>query len=409
MILALLACTPKTAPPSDTAQDWGCGGPIYVAMAGYDDDDPELADRHAEVFGAAPDPYHLHVSWYDEPSTSMAVVWRTDGDTLATQVEYGVDETYGTTVDGASFFVGLDQVNGRAHEARLCGLSPGTTYHYRVGGDGHWSADHAFTTAPTPGVSTPFVFALVGDSRGNQDTFATVLDQMDTHAPDFYLFTGDAVDIGVDMEEWDAWFDAGIDHFESRPLLFTHGNHEFQTQNFYALIAAPGNEQWFSLDYADAHFAVLNDTVARDGDMDVQATWLQEDLAGTSARWKFATHHQSAYSSCTTHGSNLEVRKLWSPIEDANGVVMDLAGHNHNYERSVPLSGGVETTPETGTTYIVAAGAGADLYGNDLANSFTAVAASTEHYAIVSIADGTLTLTTYDLAGNVIDTFSTTR
>jgi hypothetical protein len=386
-----------------------CDTPIYVAKAGYDTEDPVLADPHADTFGPSPTPFHVHLSWSDDPSTTMSFVWRTDADTLASRVEYGTDTSYGSVADGASFFVGPDTTAGRVHEAHVCGLTPGTTYHYRVGGEGNWSEDRTFTTAPTPGEAAPFRFAVTGDSRDNQATFGLLLDEIDKRGVDFYLFSGDAVDLGVNMEEWDAWFDAGEGHMDARPLVFAHGNHEFQVQNYYALFAQPGNEQWFSLDYADAHFVVLNDTVATAGDRELQASWMEQDLAATTAKWRFAMHHMPAYSSCTTHGSNLDLQALWSPIEEAGGVVLDFAGHNHNYERSVPLRNGAETTPELGTTYVVAAGAGATLYGNDLSNPFTAVAEITEHYVIVDVADGVLTLTAYDLAGNVLDTFTTTR
>ncbi|MDP2317060.1 MAG: fibronectin type III domain-containing protein [Pseudomonadota bacterium] len=410
LFFALLACHTiekigaDTAPAADM-----CGGEIYVPRAGYDTEAAVPADPHAATFGAAPEPFHAHLSWADDPSTTLAVLWRTDADTLATQVEYGIDTSYGGTANGASFFVGADGTNGRVHEAHLCDLTPGTTYHYRVGGEGHWSADKTFTTAPPPGTAAPFRFAISGDSRDNQETWGLILDAMETHAPDFYLFSGDAVDLGVNMTEWDAWFEAGEGHLDQRPILLAHGNHEFQVQNYYALIAQPGNEQWFSLDYADAHFVVLNDTVASAGDKELQAAWMETDLAATDAKWKFALHHMPAYSSCTTHGSNTDLQTLWSPIEEAGGVVVDFAGHNHNYERSYPLRDGAQTTAELGTTYVVAAGAGANLYGNDLSNPFTEVAEISHHYVIVDVADGTLTLTAYDLAGNVLDTFTTTR
>jgi len=49
------------------------------------------------------------------------------------------------------------------------------------------------------------------------------------------------------------------------------------------------------------------------------------------------------------------------------------------------------------------------LYGNDRSNPFTEAAAVTENFVVVDVADGTLTLTAYDLGGNVLDTFVTTR
>lgn len=412
LLSALLACqTAETiAPTADEGTTVGsCGDPVYVAIAGYDDDEGELADAHAATFGSAPDPTHLHLSWAYDPSTSVSMVWRTDADTRATQVQYGTDTGYGATAAGGSFFIGGAEANGRVHEVHICDLQPNTTYHYRVGGDGHWSPDHTFTTAPAPGTEQAFRFGVAGDSRDNQATWGLVLDAMDAHAPDFYMFSGDAVSLGVDMVEWDAWFDAGVGHFESRPLIVAHGNHEFQAQPFYALFAQPGNEQWFSFDFANAHFVMLNDTVAQAGDQEIQAAWMEQDLAATAQRWRFAFHHMPAYSSSTTHGSDLENRAVWSPVEEAGGVAIDFAGHNHNYERSYPMRNGVEVVPEQGTTYVVSAGAGAPLYGNDLSQPFTQVAAVTENFLIVEVDGRRTTVTAYDLAGNVLDTFTTTR
>lgn len=413
LLILLFAChtIDKINPESGgTGTADTCGGEIYVPLAGYDTTTPVLADAHADTYGAAPTPYHLHLSWgVGDPSTSMSFVWRTDYDTLATRVEYGIDTTYGSVAEGRSFGVGALTEYGRVHEVHACDLLPGTTYHYRVGGDGGWSEDHVFTTAPAPGSTEKFVFGVAGDARDNQETWQQLLAAMAQKGPDFLMFTGDAVDIGVNMDEWDAWLNAGAGVLEEIPVVLAHGNHEFQAQPFYALFAQPGNEQWFSFDYANAHLIVLNDTVAESGDKELQATWMQSDLAATTQPWRFAFHHIPAYSSCTTHGSNSELQSLWSPVEEAGGIAIDFAGHNHNYERSVPLYNGAEVSESEGTTYVVTAGAGADLYGNDLSQSFTAVAAVTEHYTIVEIEGGNLTLTAYDLAGNVIDTFTRSR
>lgn len=412
LLVALVACHTLEKVPladADASPEGVCGEPIHVPTAGWVTDDPVPADVHAETYGDAPTPRHVHLSWAYEPATTMSFVWRTDADTLASRVELGLDTTYGTTIDGASFFVGTDPADGRVHEAHACELTPGTTYHYRVGGPDAWSDDFTFTTPPAPGEDAAFRFAVAGDARDNQATWALLLDALAERAPDFLLFSGDAVDIGVNMDEWDAWLDAGEGHLASMPVLMAHGNHEFQAQNYYALFAQPGNEQWFAFTWGPARFFFLNDTVAETSDIDAQAAWLEAGLAETDARWRFAVHHKPAYSSCTTHGSDLSLREAWSPIEEAGGVVVDFTGHNHNYERSVPLYGGAEVAAREGTTYVVTAGAGADLYGNDLSQPFTAKAEIAEHYVIADVSGDTLALTAYDLAGNVLDTFSTTR
>lgn len=413
MLLPLfLAChtiekLPESAPPAGDATD-PCGD-ITVPLSAYESTEPVLADADADQLGAKPSPKQVHLSWQDDPSTSQAVLWRTDADTLASRVELGTDTSYGTTVPGRSFFAGADEDFGRIHEVRLCGLSPGTTYHYRVGGTDAWSEDRTFTTAPPPGEARAFRFGVAGDSRDNQAVWGQILAAMEPFAPDFYVFSGDAVDLGTNLSEWDAFFSNGEGYLDRRSLVSVHGNHEFNVQPFYALTAQPGNEQWFSLDYANAHLVVLNDTVTEADGRAVQAQWMTEDLAATSAPWRFAFHHIPAWSSCTTHGSDEDLQQVWSPVEEAGGVAIDFAGHNHNYERSHPLLGGAWVADTDGTTYVVSAGSGADLYGNDLSGAFTEVAVVDYNFLIVAVDGGTTTLSAYDLAGNLLDSFTTTR
>ncbi len=418
VLFLLLACEPKGDIPLDTdtspVDNDGCGDTIYVPQSGVDTTDPVAADLDAATFGGAPDPSAVHLSWVGDPSESMAFVWLTDNITLASQVEFGLADTYGTVTPGASFELLNGETFGRVHEVHVCGLTPATTYHYRVGGEGHWSADHTFTTGPAPGSTTAYRFVVAGDSRNNAAVWGQILEAAEQFAPDFYIFSGDAVELGSDLEEWRAWLGEGLGYIERRPMVMIHGNHEFMAQPFFGLFAMPANasadrtddEQWFSFDYGNGHFVVLNDTLAP---LDTQATWMTGDLAATSQPWKFVSHHQPAYSSSTTHGSNIDVREAWSPVEEAAGVALDLVGHNHNYERSVPLRDGVETDLASGTTYVVSGGAGADLYGNDLAEPFTATATVDNNWVLVEVNGGTLTLNAYDLSGNVIDTLTLSR
>lgn len=383
-------------------------GTIMDPVSGLSSDVAVEADRSAEVYGAQPTPYQVHLTWAGDPSTTQAILWRTDVDTLASSVEFGIDTTYGASISGASFLSGSVDTDGRTHEVRLCDLLPNTTYHYRVGGEGGWSPDYSFQTAPVPGTQTDFSFGIVGDSRDNQATWGEILQAMETHGPSFYLFSGDMVDLGVNMEEWNAWLDAAAGVSEYKPIMTVHGNHEFFARQYFGFFALPNNEQWYSFDYGQLHVAALNDTVVEPTDIDTQATWLQSDLQ-TSQPLKVVFHHIPAYTSCNTHPPNENLQEKWSPVEEAAGVVIDFTGHNHNYERSVPLRSGVETSADQGTTYIVSAGAGADLYDNDLEQPYTAVAQVTFHYVIVVVSGNTVTATAYDLAGNVLDTFSTSR
>ncbi len=404
-MLWLLACHTIEKFATDDAVAT-CGDTILTPQLGYSSSDRDPADVDEASFGSAPDPYHVRYSWSGDPAAEATILWRTDEDTLASQVQVWQEGSEPQAVAGASFT--FNTGGGRVHEVPLCNLAPGTTYAYRAGGEGHWSAEYSFTTAPAAGSDVPVLFATAGDARDNQATWSALLDQIETYSPDFLLFTGDAVDFGSNMDEWDAFLDAGVGFMESHAMVLVHGNHEFYAENYFGLVAQPGDEKTFSLDYGPLHLAVLDDSASAE-DRAAQAQWLDGDLGATKQAWKVVSHHMPAYSSCTTHGSDTELQEVWSPVEEDNGVQLDFTGHNHNYERSVPLRGGNEVSPGEGTVYVVAAGAGADLYANEMANPFTQVAEVTEHFVLTTIDGAAADVVARDLAGNEIDRFSVDR
>lgn len=405
-----LPYTPDTDEPApDPGTPAACAEDIYVAGSGSSADVPVLADPHAEAYGAAATPIQPHLSWTGEPSTGAAVLWRTDAETMATTVEIGTEPgRYDWTVEGRSFVLEGDAEIGRVHEVHVCGLLPGTTWYYRVGGEGAWSDEASFTTAPTPGSTDGFVFGVAGDSRGDPTTWAAVVAGMEAHGAEFRLFTGDAVNRGTEMPEWHDWFDAGGSALARTATIPVHGNHEGMAQQYFAQFALPGNEQWFSFDYGNAHFTIVNDSTETEADWDEQLAWLEADLAASSAPWKFLVHHKPAYSSSEVHAEDAFVRSEIVPVAENGGVDVDLTGHNHHYERSLPLHSGA-LNAETGVTYVVTAGAGAPLYQNDAHNWYTDVAIVSEHYTIIRIQDDILTLYAYDLAGNILDAWSSQR
>ena len=379
---------------------------------------PIPADPHRDSFGAAPDPRFVRIQWPSrDPSRSVAFLWQADVDTMSSVVEIwpsAEDPAKALRVEGYTFlFGGIDIGTGpyRQHEVRLCGqLQPGTAYSYRVGGEGHWSSTYSFTTPAAPGSFDSFRVAIVGDSRGDYGTWAQVLSAIDGHAPDMILFSGDAIELGANQTEWEAWFEAAGDVLVRRPLVMAHGNHEFLAQHYYAHVAQPGNEEWFAIDYGPLLILALNDTVRSEDEIDsTQKAFIEQELAATTAPWRIAMHHQPAYSTCTTHGSDLDVRAAWSPALENGGVQLVTAGHNHIYERSVPIRDGEEQADGAGTVYMVSGGAGAPLYEENEVEWFGAVANPIEHYVIADYGPDAAEFVVRDLDGNVIDQFTIER
>jgi hypothetical protein len=353
-----------------------------------------------------PIPQLVHIGWpSSDPSASVSFVWSTDTGTLASLVEWGEGDALDHRTAGISYGYGPGNMF-RVHELKLCGrLQPGTRYSYRVGGAGHWSPVYSFSTPPPVGTFQSFVVAYSGDSRGDYETWGQMVDHMEAFDPDFYLFGGDMVSYGVNQYEWYSWFDAAGDVFARKPVIPAHGNHEYLAANYFALFSLPNNEQWFSANYGDLAIVALNDTVTGRPDavpID-QVAFLRSAMAENPAAWRVAYHHQSTYSSSSAHGSNLYLRNTWGPVLDELGFDFVLAGHDHTYERTVPIRAGAPADPSVGAYYFVAGGAGAPLYRGHDVEWFTARTADTHNYMIGVFTPDGVTWTARDLADNVID------
>jgi len=394
---------------NDCALEVIAPGPVTITAAAV------IADGHEDTFGASPEPYHVRYGWpSNDPSTGAGFLWRTDVDTLASVLEYGKDGELSERVEGYTYLYGGVAANegpNRMHEIHLCDdLEPGTTYSYRVGGDGHWSDTYSFTTPAAPGTFDTFRIGFAGDSRGRYDIWGQALAAMDAKDVDFYLFGGDLIDLGPMQDQWDEWFDATGDLLTGKALVPAHGNHEFFASHYFASFSLPGNEQWFHHKYGNLVVLSLNDTVTDLTHIStVQPEYIEEVFADSDADWRFAYHHQSPYTTNTTHSSNLNIRDSWVPQYEKHGVQAVLNGHNHTYERSVPIKAGVQVDPGEGPIYVVSGGAGAPLYSNHNADWFNVVANPIEHYMIIDVTATEAVFTAYDLAGNAIDTFTVPR
>jgi len=422
---------------------------------GYEVISPQVrrAALHAPTVGATPTPDHVHVSFSGPAATTFAVNWRTQGsDTLAAQVLYGTDEAAVTAADGPTADVlvqsghsmNYDAGNGfRVHEVHVCGLAASTRYFYKVGGTGAWSGVFDVSTSPTIGTAEVWRFGVTGDSRNEPAIFAETQARLQAESVDMQIFSGDAVVLGPNQGEWDAFFEAssgGIsvqDVLARIPFMVANGNHDGLAVNYLAQFALPqqvtagergDGEEWYSFDYGNAHFIVLNDTSTNDLISNQQRDWLRADLTAvdrTVTPWVFAMHHKPMYTSATAHAPDVSLRASWQPVYDDFGVDFVFNGHNHNYERSLPIRGFASGTSNgqvqpsdtngtpraaNGTVYVVAAGAGAPLYGvNAASTGYTVFAESTRNYVVVEIEGKTMRYKAYRLDGTELDVFEYTR
>ncbi|MFT5429692.1 MAG: hypothetical protein ACI9OJ_000364, partial [Myxococcota bacterium] len=317
--------------------------------------------------------------------TTTTVVWRTLLPVTG-KVWYGTNAaTLDTTASGAS--------SGFQHEVLVTGLEPATRYYYAVGSGSTkiagGDATYFFETAPFVGLSTPFRAWVVGDSgTGDLEQFA-VRDSMLTATspaggalgtrPDIFLHMGDmAYGDGTDLEFQFRFFGIYDSILRNTVCWPTMGNHEGKSSSsadeegpYYDAYVLPkqaqaggvasGTEAYYSFDYSNVHFIVLDShDTNRDPD-GAMLTWLAQDLAGTSQDWIIAFWHHPPYThgshNSDTEGQLIEMRENALPILEAGGVDLVMGGHSHVYERSFLLDGAYDT-PTVSTDSIVDGGSG---------------------------------------------------
>lgn len=396
-----------------------------------------------------------------DPATSIAFAWQTDDGTLASEVTWGSDPDpanwpAGNRTSGVTWLTpaGVINPNGdaRMHEAYLCGLTPATTYYYRVGGGPAgsevWSDVNAFATTPAAGPATVKI-GITGDSRGQaNDAWRLSQKRMSLAGVGLQLFSGDMIKLSPDQKEWEKWLDDASKDEGGNPLtlpriltLSTHGNHENHTSLFFGNLTLPQDpmfpkyaELFYSVNVGPVHLVVLDDFWIGDpnGDPDYATAltaWLDADLAAANQNraqvpWIVTVSHHSVFSS-SNHGDDSDVlkdREYLVPMFDKHHVDLAVNGHDHNYERTHPLTGPltgtkkdpvVKATPAEGTVYVVCAGTGAPDYSPGT-SAFTAFSAGFNGstgaigvYGILTADATTLKLEGHHLtadAGGTVDT-----
>jgi len=165
------------------------------------------------------------------------------------------------------------------------------------------------------------------------------------------------------------------------------------------IFALPGMESYYSFDYGDAHFIVLDSEKFNEE----QVRFVEEDLSKTDARWLFAVTHCPPYSS-SHHPSDLNVRTKILPLLARHNVDLVIAGHNHNFMLSKPIRHLYEEKQTRPYIQMVTGGGGAyfaDFRSDDrwFDRAFTAW-----HYVLINIDGEKLTAQAIEANGRKRDT-----
>ncbi len=357
----------------------------------------------------AGEPRGVHLSFTEDPKTTLTATWFTDGgDDPGTVVEYGPVETQLTGTATGTSTPNPEDGSLLIHQATMTGLAPGQEVFYRVGGSSGWSEVYSAQTAPEMDQSVRIAsFADQGVTPPARDVTQAVLDE----DPDLIVFPGDLSYAEEEWWLWDDWFEFNEPLFATTPTMFSIGNHEDDgphgATSYIERVSLPGAELYYSFDYASIHFLVLQSTTTEavsQGYYDEMVAFAQEDLQEAVERradgefeFIFVVQHHPIYSNHEDPDRQYNVALIpWQEqLLDRHDVDVLLVGHNHHYERSYPMVASVPTTTELreyhdpeGWIQLITGGGGRALYEFQGPAEFwphTAIWAKEWHYTMIEV------------------------
>jgi len=101
------------------------------------------------------------------------------------------------------------------------------------------------------------------------------------------------------------------------------------------------DDLYYSFDYRHVHFVVMS-TLSDFNVTSDQYKFVEKDLQQASSNqnidWIVVTNYGPFYTSPSTHPAKNELRNIYHPLFDKYGVDLVLNGHNHNYQRTYPVT-----------------------------------------------------------------------
>ena len=182
-----------------------------------------------------------------------------------------------------------------------------------------------------------FNFAAVGDFGCSKNSKNTV-NNMEGRKPELVLPLGDLSYI----KSANCWFDT-ISPLKDK-LKVTLGFHDVndgesklnQYKESFGL-----DKLYYSFDYRHVHFITMDSESQFDKSSE-QYNFVKQELEKASkdkdCNWIIVTSYGPFYTSPTTHKAEKSLRDLYHPLFEKYGVDLVLQAHNHNYQRTYPIT-----------------------------------------------------------------------
>jgi hypothetical protein len=393
---------------------------LLFAASSLQSDDCEASPEHA------PEQIHLSLS---NNELSMVVMWNTKAVTPTSTVRYfqgpcslPEDQKMWQSAEGT--YRTYPEYNGYIHIVKLHNLEEDSRYCYMVGDPCKgFSLEEEFKI-PDP---HKLVFAALADT-GTWGNVTEVLANLATDVePTVVLHAGDLSYAQTDSV-WDTFGYLFEPVAKTRPYMVIPGNWDvkpFAVRAFLARfdmpLVAPSSETklsyYYSFNYSVVHFVMMSSYDPFNSSSE-QYRWLEEDLKNANEDrdahpWIVICFHSPMYSSSVGHeGSDLRFRADVEPLLQKYKVDLALSGHDHGYERTFPVFGGLPTSKSlrhydnpSATVHILAGTGGATSDEWMALPTWTAHRESTHGYTKVHASPSNLRVVYRRIDGSIGDEF----
>ncbi len=281
------------------------------------------------------------LTWYNnKPNESICITWLTEK-SGPTEVHYGMSKNKSELNLIATGDAGI------LHKIYLDALRPGTTYHYFIEKDtSSLNTEPLFSFTTASNQQKSFKFTIVGDMQPTDEGMIKrgeiVANGVNQRDHDFIIQLGDVADSGTDPQDWHRVLSNIMKLGSTVPIQGVIGNHDWDggagssnwAQLFTYNYEDPTVGRFYSFDYQNAHFVMIDNFEHFYRMTDAQLNWIQEDLLNAKKEgqdWIFCFFHLSML---TTSSSGMQYNLIESlvPIFDKYDVDAVFYGHDHDYQ-----------------------------------------------------------------------------
>jgi hypothetical protein len=218
------------------------------------------------------------------------------------------------------------------------------------------NTNHFQPTSGKPAASgAPFLVAAGGDGASGEPSADAVTKLIASINPNLLLYLGDVYENGSPAEFYN-WFGTTSTYFGQFRAITdpTVGNHEYLTPGASGYFNYWDNiPNYYSFNADGWHFISLNSNSPKISvdPGSTQYQWLQQDLAANANTCTIVYYHHPLYNIGTEPAATY-MAPIWALLAKY-GVSIVLNGHDHDYQRWVPLDSSGQPNPNGVTEFVV--------------------------------------------------------